>query len=60
MPFSVPTAYAAHFVVKAPLIKRINVLKTSYKIQAAGLSTFSIINIDKAAMFKPLLTFLSL
>lgn len=60
MPVSVPAAYAAHFVVKAPLSKRISVLKTSYKIQAAGLSTFSIINIDKVAILKPLITFLSL
>ena len=59
MPVSIPTAYAAHFVLKAPLIKRINVLKTSYKIQVAGLSTFSIINIDKVAIFKPLISFLS-
>ena len=47
MPFSIPTAAALNFVVKRPLQYRIRALQTSYKIQVAGFSTFTLFNFIK-------------
>ena len=47
MPFSIPTAAALNFVVKRPLQYRIRALQTSYKIQVAGFSTFTLYNFIK-------------
>ena len=52
MPFSIPTAAALNFVGKRPLQYRIRALQTSYKIQVAGFSTFTLFN-----FIKPLSTF---
>ncbi len=52
MPFSIPTAAALNFVGKRPLQDRIRAIQTSYKIQVAGLSTFTLFN-----FLKPLTTF---
>ena len=62
MPVSIPTYLALRFVTTRSLKERINFLQTSYKVQVAGLSTFSLINIDKVGLIKnlPLLTSLSL
>ena len=47
MPFSIPTAAALNFVGKRPLQDRIRALQTSYKIQFAGFSTFTLFNFIK-------------
>lgn len=52
MPFSIPTAAALNFVGKRPLQDRIRAIQTSYKIQVAGFSTFTLFN-----FIKPLTTF---
>ena len=52
MPVSIPTYFAARFVTKSSLKQRINVIQKSYKYQIAGLSMFSVANIDKIFFFK--------
>lgn len=47
MPFSIPTAAALNFVGKRPLQDRIRAIQTSYKIQFAGFSTFTLFNLIK-------------
>ncbi len=52
MPVSIPTYFAARFVTKSSLTQRINVLQKSYKYQVAGLSIFSVVNLDKILLVK--------
>ena len=56
MPVSIPTYFAVRFVTNSSLKQRINVLKTSYKYQVAGLSVFSAVNIDKLILAKKIPT----
>lgn len=52
MPVSIPTYLALRFVTSNSLKQRINFLQNSYKLQVAGLSTFSLINLDKVTLSK--------
>tara|TARA_Y100000992_G_C21085233_1_gene405301 strand:+ start:290 stop:481 length:192 start_codon:yes stop_codon:yes gene_type:complete len=47
MPVSIPTYLALRFVTKQGLQKRIKVLQKSYQYQVAGMSIFTLVNIDK-------------
>ena len=57
MPVSIPTYFAARFVTNSSLKQRINVLQKSYKIQVAGLSIFSAVNLDKILFVKKIPAF---
>lgn len=55
MPVSIPTYLALRFVSRENLRTRIKLLQNSYKAQVTGLTMFSIVNIDKSALVKPLI-----
>ena len=60
MPVSIPTYLALRFVSTQNLRTRIKLLQNSYKAQVTGLTMFSIVNVDKSAIVKPLLGVISL
>ena len=60
MPVSIPTYLALRFVSRQNLRTRIKLLQNSYKAQVTGLTMFSIVNVDKTAIVKPLLGVISL
>ena len=54
MPVSIPTYLALRFVSTNNLRTRINLLQKSYKAQITGLTMFTIANVDKSIIVKPL------
>ena len=56
MPVSIPAYIALRFVTNSSLKQRINVLKSSYKFQIAGLSVFSAANIDQLLLVQKIPT----
>tara|TARA_B100000886_G_scaffold23096_2_gene14637 strand:- start:21753 stop:21935 length:183 start_codon:yes stop_codon:yes gene_type:complete len=60
MPVSIPAYLALRFVRNENLRTRIKFLQNSYKLQFTGLTMFSIANLDKASMAKPIISVLAL